>query len=282
VLLLGSTLYFLNIRVIQANTKLIRALVYCSGNNLIPSADLYAKSLEMNQYVGNQEAREQLIACAGNVSRGSYPDEVKRSFHELAVREIHNQLRITPNDARAFILGGTYFNNIGDWVNGRSILERAHELSPAKQTITFELATNYLNSGKEKEAEKLLEKAYSDAPNNETSQIAYVSALILTGQEAKAKSLFADKPEIFIDQRIISAYVRLKQYNKVIEILKLLVVKSPNDANIYISLASAYFANGQKNMTISTLEEIKVKFPQYKDQVDETIKQIMAGKDVLR
>jgi tetratricopeptide (TPR) repeat protein/O-antigen ligase len=273
-----TIMYFVNIRTIQANTRLIAALTSCSAGGT-PSAEAYLKVLEINQYTANQETREQLMSCAGNVIRGDYPATLKSDFYNLAKKANEDQIKDTPNDARGYILGGTFFNNIGDWPNGRPLLEKALELSPQKQSIVFEVATNYMNSGKEKEAAELLRQAYESAPENPSSKGAYLTLLILTGQEKVAQEIFGNEPDLFIDERIVNVYLKLKQYSKAIDIYKKLIAKDPNNIQLYGSLAAIYYTNGQISQSIETLKEIAVKFPDTKAQIDEAIKSIQSGKN---
>ncbi|MDP3962495.1 MAG: hypothetical protein Q8Q03_01340, partial [bacterium] len=279
-ILLVSSLYFVNVRPIQANTRLISALSSCSGGTM-PSPELYARALELDQYMANQEIREQLLSCAGRVARIDLPLSVKDEFYALAKKEINAQVEATPNDARAYILGGAYFNNVGDWESGRPLLEKAVELSSNKQSIMIELITNYINSGREKEALVLAEKMHESAPENPNSKIAYLSLLILNMEGRKAVETFGNEPDLFLDQRIISIYVRMKQFPQVILAYKALIEKEPDNLQYYGSLAAAYLANGQRQESIAVLREMENKFPQVKDQVQDVIKEIQAGRNPL-
>ena len=265
------TLYFVNIRPIQANTRLITALNTCSAS---ATTDAFASALALNQYEANQEIREQLFGCAGNIISGSAAPQTKNNFYDLTIKEIGNQINVAPLDARGYVLAGTYLNSISDWQHSQPLLEKANQLSPHKQSIIFQLATNYMNSGKEKEAAALLKEAYESAPDNDTAKIGYVSTLILSGQEKLARELFAATPELFLDTRVINVYAKLGQYQKVIESYKALVEKNPDNVQYYAGLAQAYVQNKQSGAAISLLESIKAKFPQLKDQIEAAIAQI--------
>ncbi len=279
-ILFVTTLYFVNVRPIQANIRLIAALNSCSGGGNL-SAGNYAKALELDQYMANQEIREQLLACAAKVAGSDFPKQMKDEFYVLSKQEINEQIKNTPNDARSYILGGAYYNNIGDWESGRPLLEKANQLSPNKQSIIMELATNYMNSKREKEALALVEKAYESAPDNDTSKIGYLALLLLNKEDQKAKELFGNQPELFMDPRIIGIYVRLKNFPPVIEAYKALVKKDPSNLQNYGSLAAAYLANDQRTEAITVLREMEVKFPQVKAQIQEVIKEIQAGRNPL-
>ncbi|HEY4494532.1 MAG TPA: O-antigen ligase family protein [Candidatus Paceibacterota bacterium] len=278
ILLFLATLYFVNIRVIQANKRLITAMSYCSGN-ATPSADLYARALKMDQYTAKQEIREQLINCANGVISSGYPEPLKNSFYNLVKIEVENQIKDTPNDARIYVLAGSFYNNIRDFTSAESLLLKAKELSPKKQSIIFELASVYMNTpGKEKEALALMKEAYESAPENGTSKIGYIATLILTGNEKEALTLFGSDPDLFLDERIISVYARLKEYNKVINAYEALIKKDPTKITLYGSLATAYVLKRDREGALHVLREALKKFPEAKTQIEEAIKQVETGK----
>ncbi len=273
-------IYMVNVRVIQVNKLLIAGMVSCNSNT--PTTKSFVDALNLDQRVANQEIREQLVVCASNIVRGQARSDSKNEFFGVTVKEIQAQIKETPLDARAYVFAGNFYNSVGDWKGGQPILEKALELSPRKQSIVFELAVNYMNSGKTKEALALIEQAYNDAPDNDTSRVGYASILILNGQEPKAREIFGNDDTIFTDQRIINVYMKLKQYSKIIDIYKKLIAKDPENIQNYGSLAATYLQNNDKYNAISILKTLGAKFPATKAQSDELIKQIEAGKNVLQ
>lgn len=279
-ILLIVVLYFINIRSIQASERLIDALRQCQTNGK-PTAALFERALALNQYVANQEIREQLYSCSAAVIKSNLPDATKSAFFDLTLKEIRNQTTATPNDARAFILGGSYLNTIGDFAEATPLLEKANELSPNKQSIMFELASNYMSINKNQQAVDLLKKAYESEPSYALAKIAYVTSLIINNQEKKAHELFGDDPTIFTDQRIISAYIKNNQYDKVVAIYKQILAKNPDDLQSRFYLVGAYLGAKQTWLALQELKTLKVKAPEYASQIDETVKQIEAGKNPL-
>lgn len=269
------TLYFVNVRPMKANLRLIDALASCSSGGT-PSTALYARALEMDQTMANQEIREHLASCAGNVITNSYSTETKSAFYALALKEIKNQIATTPNDARGYVIGGSFLNGIGDWATAQPILEKAHALSPRKQTIDFMLATNYFNTGKEKEAAVLLEKAYNDAPDNPTSRTMYIAALILSGQEAKARAIFATTTNAFQEPIIANSYVKMKQYEPAIEIYKTLIASEPNNLEYYGGLMSVYASAGRYSEALQILDVADKQFPLQKASIEAARKEVQA------
>ena len=273
--------YFVNIRNIQANTRLITALRSCSGNST-PIASLFSDALSLNQTTESQEIREQLITCAENVlTSNNMPSQTKKEFYDLSKSEINKQIASTPNDARIYVLGGSLFNSVGDWATALPLLEKAHQLTPGKQSVDFDLATNYMNTGRSVDAVNITKIAYESAVDYALAKTAYVTALINNGQEDTAHKLFPNNPELFTDQRVISTYMKNKQYDKAIAIYKELLTQTPEDLQTRFYLAVAYLSDKENSLAIEQLKTIEDKSPQTKAQIDPIIQQVEAGKDIL-
>ncbi len=276
ILALGAV-YMFNVRPIQANTRLITALQACGSGK--PDAVLFEKALAIDTYVANQEAREQLLSCAGQVvSSQQVPNQVKQQFFTLAASEIDAQIKATPKDARIYVLGGSFMNDIGQVADGTSFLEKAHELTPTKQSVSIALANDYLSTGKNEEAVALLKDAYESATVNFSAKYAYAIGLVVTNKEAEARAMFNNDPAIFETQQMANVYSSLKQYTKAIAIYTKLIGTSTKDVNLRGSLAQVQYSAGQKDAAVKTLQSILDTNPEYKTQVEAAIKQIQSGK----
>ncbi|MES3031020.1 MAG: tetratricopeptide repeat protein [Patescibacteria group bacterium] len=272
--------YFASVRPLQANLRLMTALRACGSG--APSSEAFARALKLNSYTAAQETREQLASCVSSLPRSNLPIEEKSALLNLAQIEIARQIEATPLDARAYILAGSMFDTIGDWESAAPLLEKAHELSPAKQTIAFELITNYLNRNKVAEAVALAKTAFESAPEYELARVAYAATLIYDNKEAQASELLKETPHLMYDPRIINVYVVKKNFTKVIELYKKLIEKEPGNAQAYMSLAVAYLETKQTAKALEVLNTVKTNFPQTGSQIDAIIKDIKEGKDPLK
>ncbi len=285
-IMLLLSLYFVNIRPIQANSSLISSLRACSNPSAF-SAKPFAEALSLDQTIANQEIREHLMTCANNVIRSNASTNIKVDFFNLVEKEINEQVADAPFDARAYLFGGMFYDNIGDRAKAQKFLEKAHILSPNKQSISFELAQVYMNIGSTTEAVALMEKTYADAPENPVSKIAYIATLILNGEEKKALELFGnDKNEqgqnIFTDERILGVYVRLKQYPRAIELLKQAIAANPTNRQLYLSLTTAYLEMDNLREAAAQIRIIIEKFPETKAELEPFLKDLQAGKNPLK
>ena len=275
---LVAVLYFIDVRPIQANTDLIAALNSCSGQEGLPTVAPWQKVFDVNAYVTNQEAREQLLSCTGNViSSQSIDNGTKEAFFNLVNGEIQKQIAATPNDARVYVLAGSFYNAIGQLQTAQPLLEKAHKLSPGKQQVDFELGLNYLNSGKQADGVALFKTAYLADTTYPDAGVNYAAALIATGDEKDAAPILATNSAWQTDNRIINAYVAEKNYTKVIAIYKDLAAKNPANAQYRVSLAAAYYADKDVYDAEETMNQAIKDFPLYKEQLGQVLKQITSG-----
>lgn len=272
IVLLAGSIYMLNIRVIQANTSLISALRSCQTT---PDVAVFGKVFDLNMYLANQEAREQLLSCASNViTSPQVAGPTKQAFFELTDNQINNQIKATPNDARIYILAGTFYNNIGAKEKALPVLERAYELSPKKQSIAYQLANAYLMSGSIDKAEALMKETYESETSNYYAKQTYVVVMIMNKKEAQARKEFGTDALLFENSKVADAYVYLKQYDKAIALYKKLASQSPKDINARAAVAQAQYAAGYKWAAVETLKAIQTDFPEYKSQIDAYIQQV--------
>jgi len=270
-----AVVYVFNVRPIQANTRLITGLSVCSGPNLAGSQTIFENAIKVNVYVANQEIREHLLSCANRVlSNEQIPGPMKQSFFNFTKKNIQDQINATPwKDARVHTLAGSYFNTVGQFSQALPFLEEAYKLSPGKQSISAELATDLLNDRQTDRAVSILKDNYESAPNNDNIRKLYAIALVVQGNEETAKKLFGNDPEIFESLQMAQAYTMANQLLKAIAIYKKALIAKPDNLDISIQLARLQYSAGLKSDAIKTFRDIEKAYPQYKKEIDEAIKQ---------
>lgn len=274
IVLLVACLYFLNIRAIQANSRLIKALGYCTSQNVQPDVQLFANALELNMTVANQEIIEQLLQCSARISNGQYPNPIKQSFSKLTSEKIQQQISLYPKDARMYVLGGSYLNIIGQPDQAVKLLEEANKLSPRKQSIMIQLAMAYANFGKTEESVEILKEAHSYDSNHNSVNELYARMLIVSDNEAEARKIFNNDPKIFETEQIANVYIFQKKYAKALAIYEKLIAGSPDDVNLQFRKAQIQFTAGMKWEATQTIKEMIKKYPEYKAQLEAAIKEI--------
>ena len=277
ILALVAGIYFINIRPIQENTSLIVALQSCNGSS--PDATLFERVLNTGAYVGDQEAREQLLSCAGQVINSQQiSNQTKQAFYSLATEQVQAQIAATPKDARVYTLAGSFFEQIGSFNQAVTMLEKAHLLSPTKQTTSMALATAYINMNQSDKAVTVLKQAYGEEASDTDAKTAYVTALIASGHDTDAQKIFGNDQSFFSTEQAAQAYVIAKQYDKAISIYNNLIGTSIDSINLQLRLAQTQYVAGFVSQAISTLKLIEKNHSEYTSQIDAAIKQVQAGK----
>jgi O-antigen ligase len=274
--LLVSGIFMLNVRPLQANTRLLYALGMCSQGKA--DVTTFDKALSVNSYLANQEIREQLMACTPSVLRGQYPNPAKQAFFELAQREIAAQIVATPLDTRAHTLAGLFMNGVGNFAEAEKYLTEALRLSPGKQSIMTQLAVAYANVNKADKALELMKQAYDSAPANPQVRTAYASMFVIAGKEAEGRKVFVDDTALFESETMAQIYASLKQYPKAVALYKKLVVANPTNIQLRGTLAQTQYVAGMVSQAIETLRAIAQDYPEHKAGVDAAILQVQGGK----
>ncbi|MEA2715134.1 MAG: hypothetical protein QOG91_162 [Candidatus Parcubacteria bacterium] len=274
VIALVFAVYFYNVRTLRANRDLILALSACSS---APDTALFEKALGVHASVADQEIREQLMSCTGRVvGNQRAPVGLKQSFFALTMNEVQAQASSTPLDTRIYALAGSLLNGAGQFVTALPYLEKAHLLSPGKQTIDFELGTAYLNTGKTDDALALLKGAYESAPAYYQAKASYATALVLSGKEAEARKIFNNDPAIFETDLMGQVYANLKQYDKALPIFKKLAATQPTDVNAQAQYAQVQYAAGMVTQAIATMRGVEKDHPELTASIEAAIKDVQS------
>lgn len=277
---LVAGIYFLNVRPITVSQHLISAIKQ-NPKGITENLSFYRKAF-LIETVGTQEVAEQSIQAAASVSVAqNVPSTLKEEFLAFAKEAMNREIARAPNDTRLRMFVGGLNNRLGRYAEALPHLEKAHELSPTKQTVAFELANTYLNTKRQADALAMLKQAFESAPLFEGARIAYVASAIYSKEFKLADELLASTTEMstLTDERLVRAYFENKQFPKVIALLKLRLAKNPNDPQTHISLAAAYLSNGNRAESIRELETVIGLDPNFKKQGEYYISEIKAGRN---
>lgn len=279
VLFVWGTAYAVNATLLSQNKTLLQSLA--------PQKEGPAKNLEFfkqaiaYQAAGTQEAREQLMQSASQaLASQTLSDDLKRQFLQTAADEMAAQATAVPLEARFPLFLGALLDAAGDYEKAKPAVERAHELSPKKQAIIFELGANALGRGAQTEAVVYFRQAYELAPAYDEAFALYVSALILTGRMNEADALITPilGTDRSVHQRIGTAYVRAQRYDKAAWVWQAYAKAHPTDPNARFTLAAVYYTMGDKAQAIGVLRAAASDIPAIAAQAQELITQIQAGK----
>ena len=242
--------------------------------------ELFKKALSYNTFAAS-EIREQLAQVATTIFQAKdAPESLKTAYFEVGYNELKAQLEQTPEDARYHLFMGVFLNAAGQYQEGVSYLEKALSFSPTKQTIMFELGTSYLNGGDYEKALAVFKKAFELEPAFNDARIIYALGAVYANKQDLADSILIDGfgTTLVNDSRLMQAYANKKQFPRLIEIYKNLLEKQPNNTDLHLRLAGAYYQNGQRALAIAQIRKVIEIDPNLKEQGEQSIKEIQEGK----
>jgi len=274
----GVSAWGVNGAAYAANKALIQGLSPQKAG-IAANLEYFKKALSYNSY-GTQEVREHLSQTAAQVGGMSEaPAEIKKQFYDLAITEMQKQSDDVPQSARFPFFLGILKDSFRDHEGARVALEKAHENSPGKQAIAFQLAMNAIARGDTGYATQLLEHAYQAAPEYEESATLYALALVSAGRFDDAEPIVAKIADgkSSPDQRLLAAYVSQGRYDKVARLMTLYIAQHPDDAKARVTEAAALYAGGDKDAAVKSLEATQKAIPQSAAAAASLIQQVKAG-----
>lgn len=229
--------------------------------------------------LGYQETVEQLVTYAGNsIAPSQVSNDVKQGYYETSVGALETLMAHRDGDARIELFASGLYGQFGQLAEALKHGQKALALSPGKQQILFQLGLTYLNSGDEEKALEAFKKAYDSAPENTQALVYYAMGEYYAGNSAAGDALLVERfgSTVVDDEQVLQVYNNLKMHDRAIAIWKLRVEKNPKDFNLNLSLASAYYASGNKAATLAQLKAMQQLDPAKAAQLQTLIDQITA------
>jgi tetratricopeptide (TPR) repeat protein len=262
---------------ILTNTTLISAITPPSSiDGLSDNLSSFKKVFDYNSF-GTGEALEQLITFSAQVDSASQvSDDLKQQFYNLTDSQVQIKVAQTPHDARYLLFAGDFYENFGKYDEAVLYLQRAAVESPKKPTIYFDLGQAYVGKGDYASAFNAFQTGYQLAPDSSDGQILYATGAVYDKNSAVLAEILPQigTSTVITDNRFLQAYAAIGNYQTVIDILTERLVSDPTNLQYKLSLASAYLQTGQKQKSISLLNEIIAQDPAFKTQGEKYIQQI--------
>lgn len=258
------------------NRTLLTAL--STQGNLDTTYDLFKKAIAYGAF-GTQEVREQLAQGSSQIAQANVPVETKQKFYTLATQEMTLQAAASPLDARFPLFLGVLYDSFGDLKNGQIALEKAHELSPTKQSIYYEMAQNAERQGNVARSIELYKAAFELDQDMKDPRIVYAAVLIRNNRAVEADAILAPliPTGAAADQRILASLVANKDYARIEPIWSAYIAAHPEDVQGYFTLAAVFYQAGNKERAIATLQQAVRTHPEVSGQVTEIVQQIQSG-----
>ncbi|HEY4528241.1 MAG TPA: O-antigen ligase family protein [Candidatus Paceibacterota bacterium] len=165
-LCLVSSLYFVNWKPLTGNLAIIEAFRALQTGNVNKVTTSFERAY-LASPLGKQEVTEQMVIHAVPVlSAENIPVEDRNKLFKFIRDAVLETASKFPNDARTQLITGAFLTATADPSEGLKYLIRAHELSPNKQQMYWELANAYFVKGdKEKAIEVLTELGKKSLPH---------------------------------------------------------------------------------------------------------------------
>lgn len=278
VLAMCAVFYFANVPAMATASNIIQGI---SPHATINENLEYFKKARASEGLGSQETAEQLVQFAVQVKNlGAGDEQFRRDVAVFAAAEMEKELQKAPKDARLWMFLGSYWRQMGNYDGAYTALLRAHELSPNKQQIMFELAVLEYNRGNATAALEWFKKSYELDPSYEAGVAYYASTAIRAGNNVLAEDLLMNKfgtltPD---NEFVLQAYLETKNFSRVVEIAKARVANNPKNPQILIQLAAAYLTAGDRNASVETIRAAITLDPSFKEQGEYYIKEITEGR----
>ncbi|MDB5259066.1 MAG: hypothetical protein JWO73_274, partial [Candidatus Taylorbacteria bacterium] len=280
VILLGASIYFINVKSLKANFTLITSMISCRDRRYDEASAQFKKALAYGTYDGRSEIREQLLSCTTNViGDPKASNELKGVWFNDAMAAMKAQIAETPADPRPYMITGSFLNSIGRYEESIPYLEQGLKTAPGKQQMMLLLSLDYLNLKQTDKAIALLKDAYDITPNNEQIKLAYAAGLIFAGKKAEADAIFGATSTIMTNDQVISAYQQRKEYGYVIDAYRARAARTPDDVQAAIVPGIIYFKMGDKSSAIREFRQVAIAFPKYAKEFSQIINEIQAGRD---
>ena len=268
-------IYIVNTNAYTQNKVLIQALGAAARPETVDDAlPLFRQALAYNAY-GTQEVREQLARAASRITQSKQVNKgTKQEIVKLALGALKQQQQEFPNDARAYVFAGSLLMSTHKYSEALREFERAHEISPEKQAILYQLGLNALSRKKYQEAVGYFKTAYELEIGNIRALLLYAVAQIHAGNTKEADELLQIISEdgVVDSPTLLNVYVQKKMYTHALKIWQLRVKKHPNNADAHFALASTYVLVGDNKNAIQSAQYAAQLNPNLKQRVDEFIK----------
>jgi O-antigen ligase len=270
--IIGIISVFTIIKPYSVGQDLIKAII---EKDQIKSLGLYEKILNKNTFA-QTETGIRLLADARTYASSKNPEVVKK-YTEL-VNRIGEDFTQT-NDVRRLETYGAFLLQSGNAKQAVEILEKAQSFAPDRQNNLYTLGIAYINNQEIEKAKEVLKHAYDVLPENQKAKSYYGAMLMITGEKDYESYI---EGYSYKDSFFISVFSQAKKYKEVIKIREQLKADNPTDYQNQVSLAVAYSVDKQSAKAITLIREVQKVVPEFKDQGDYLIKEIQAGRPLVK
>lgn len=284
ILIFGT--FAINIRILSANHNIYRALITDKDNPTLAVTDF--KKAISGSLTGIFEARQQYSNLATDVAKNKKLSVAQMTdLANSAASELEKSDQEEPLNIRHHMWTAAYYNSMSTVVNSfpqRSIdlLEPNIFLSPSRPQLFFEIAQGYALLGKLDDAQAYFEYGVDMAPDVIDSRWILMTFYIITGKTDLADAQFQKMldlglvPKAADYTRVVDAYSRVSEYDKMIE-FQLKAINLEPSAQNYARLAAIYAKMGETDKAKAATQQAVAISPSFADQAKLFLQEIDNG-----
>lgn len=280
ILIVLALIYFVVYLPWKANKNLLSILSINSQGKILSMKE-YSSPFS-NYSIGFSESLEHISQFSIGLSDNpNVPTELKQNLFTLMNGAFEKQIKISPNDARYRLFYGLFLSRYGNYEKALEQLNTASSLSPNKQSIYFEIASNLLLANKPKEALAIAKKSYELEPNFEEARFVYGLIALVTGDARLASEMLSavSEAKLVFDDRFLNVLVQIGDMQKVFDVIRLRINTEPNNIRHRLTLVAAYLGQNRRQEAINSINDAIKIDPSFKETGDFYIKEIQAGRN---
>jgi O-antigen ligase/tetratricopeptide (TPR) repeat protein len=273
-LIMAGAIYAVNIRPMGEAVAVIDALRLLStpGATVEKILEAFEKALSYRT-AGDNEVREQFGRLAINlVDNQQVPSSSKQKFIETALQEIETQVSDYPNDIKARLLLGNFYNKLAAYnpsYREKAIghIRVALDLSPNRQQVYFSLADTALAVDDYEKALEYLENALALEPHYGEAQANVAIVAMYAGKTERVRKAIQDLTElaprdVLSLARVADALIGQQQLKTALDLYKRIVEIDPGEPKYFANLAGLYLSQGLRSDARAAAEKAALLDPQ--------------------
>ncbi len=278
-LLVITLIYTMHVPSMRAATDIIEGYRAATPEDRLTA---FERAISRNSFA-QQEVTEQIAQQAmALVNDPKVSEEVRQKFVTVAESELLRLVEEKPGDARIHVFIGTFYRAIGDLEAAAKQMDKARELSPAKQSIISQQAIIAYSQGNKEKARDLFGESFRLDERNYEAREYYAAMLFHVGEVEEAKALAIDEVALnrfALNDFLIGAVNAAGDKAFMIELYKARIAQKPDVEQNWASLAFLYVQTGDKKAAVDTLKRAAEAKPSFAKTANCIADNIEAGKE---
>jgi Tfp pilus assembly protein PilF len=228
--------------------------------------EYFNDAIDRNSFA-HQEITEQIAQQAMSIARvQDVPVEFRQAFASTSQTQLDRLVAEKPGDARVHVFIASYYRSTGQVDRAAAEMAIAQELSPNKQTIINQQGFIELSREQFPAARAFFQTSFDLDQSNPEAREYLAAARLYDGDLAGATALIdSDETRRRFSQSefLIGAARQVGAQALLIELFDERIELNPQDAQSWASLSFLYFAQGESDQAVETLNQAGALIPSF-------------------